>query len=159
MVAGYIRYTLGATAAVPPSATNFDVLPLEALNALAGGPLGVNVIQTNPITGSVPCFTTGYDSVSLVYYCAVPVLQVVGTTPTWSGSLSLSYPASSPYFATNTTDASANGRRACRYQASGTYALETRSRGNQNFLITRAGNGSGTAYTNSCPSPTVRHQP
>lgn len=154
LLSGFVHYSLGPGPMVTPSATNFDSLPMEAAN------LTPFVHQTQPtsLATNRPCYTATYDALSLAYYCAVPVLQIVGTTPAWSGDLRFIYlPASShPRIANNVNDDDERDRKVCRFHATGTYTAETRSRLNQNYLVIRAGDDH-SPY--SCPSPTLAHQP
>jgi hypothetical protein len=105
-----------------------------------------------------PGVTTAYTA----YYCAVPVTVIPGVPPAWTGSLSLG-PSTlmAPILATTFTDL----LKACRYHPAASYALQTEPLTNQNFLLSRAGNGTvpppggqtGSAFT--CPGATIAHQP
>jgi Tfp pilus assembly protein PilV len=148
LLSGYIHYSLGGGSPPypAPSATNYDGLPGES------GNLEVRAHQTGPVSlaGNVACLVRNYDSVSQIYYCAIPVLQIVGTVPYWSGDLRFDYATPSPSIAPSYSNTNGGLRKICRYHAEASYTNETRSRLNQNYLVIRAGNGAGTSFP--CPT-------
>ena len=153
LLAGYIHYSVGPSPVVLPSATNFEVLPAEAPT------LNVYVHQTAPTTGNVTCYTSTFDPVSRAYYCAMPVLLITVSPPSWSGwsgDLRFSYPTTHPAIAATTDDVEPLDRKACRFHADAAYASEMKSRPNQNYLIIRSGDGTAP---HTCPTPTIQHQP
>lgn len=158
LLSGYIHYSIGTVAPfTAPSATNYDGLPPEAAT------LEVTVHQTGPasIAGNVGCLVSNYDAVSQIYYCAVPVLQLTGTTPNWSGDLRFGQGSLTVSLAALYTSRASGQRKICRYHPDAAYANETRSRLNQNYLVIRAGNGPGAGSVSyTCPSPdTQPHMP
>lgn len=155
LLSGYVGYSLRPSPTDAPSTTIVESLPFEVTQ------LGIAVNQTRPagLAGVVTCYTSDYDALKRAYYCALRVLVLAGTTPVWSGNLTFAYPAASapaPAMAGSAALADTYLRKACRYQASGTYDSESRSLLNQNYLMIRAGNGTAP---HTCPTPTLLHQP
>lgn len=156
LLAGYVQYSLGTFPGFVPSSTNIGALPSEASQLI------VTVNQTAPSSyagTAVTCYSSTFDALTLAYYCAMPVVLVPGVPPVWSGSLAFAYPAApppAPALAASAAMYDLYLRKACRYQVSGTYTLESRSLLNQNYLMIRAGDGTVPL---SCPTPTLLHQP
>lgn len=162
LVAGFVRFSVPASPSTAPTGTNFTPLTgamqTEALN------LAVRVNQTAPtaLAGSVDCFSDQFDTETLWYVCAVPVLQIPDTTPAWSGNLVFDYSSGSIDVAVSYGSTNVNRRKVCRYPNTvAAFSLETTSRVNQNFLVIRAGSGSPFNTSYACPSTpsTPRYQP
>lgn len=166
LVSGYVRYALGTTQPTAAQAASAPSGPIDApASNLAEvwvnhGTVGYASPQQCVVEhfNLAPGVTTAYSA----YYCAVPVMIIVGVQPAWSGSLSLG-PASlmAPILATTYSDL----LKACRYHPAASYSVQKEPLTNQNFLMIRAGDGTvpppsgqtGSAFT--CPGTTLAHQP
>jgi prepilin-type N-terminal cleavage/methylation domain-containing protein len=165
LLAGFVHYSVPPSIFTTPSGTTFTGLIGSALTEALSLQVGVDQTLPSSLAGLVDCFSDVFDSETLAYYCAVPVLQIPNTTPAWSGSVRFAYPvASSPQIASSPTSTSSSQRKVCRYPAaSAAYSNEQNSRLNQNFLLIRAGRltvaGSATYPCPSTPVAFVLHQP
>ena len=158
---GFIRFAVSGppTAAIAESPSDGPISPA----------VGVSVIQTVPIAQPVICQTLP-ASTFVTYYCAVPTF---GTNP-WSGRSELTgHSWATP------TDVGASLYKVCRYTSVRShttpgnnnaehplnYVAVASSLTNQNFLVTKAGDGAlpypcpGDVPGNLVNSTTFAHQP
>lgn len=99
LLAGYVAFATMATAPAPADAER-PPSPSQALD--------VQVVQTSPFAGTVPCYTQ-QEPTYIAYYCAVRVASAPGDR--WSGRAEL---VVSP-LASSLLDATSTRRRVCRY--------------------------------------------
>jgi Tfp pilus assembly protein PilV len=144
---GFIRFALGS---VQPDAV--------ALTNPLGPVVGIGAVQlvpTSPTTTPVACYLQADGSGTYqAYFCAVPITS---SQPNWSGALLFSSPPVSSALADN----GSSNYKVCRYFNPGTYATISTAKTNQNYVVIKAGAGSGAGFT--CPTvgtPQVwPHQP
>jgi len=158
LLSGFVRFALHEVGGVPRQPTAADA----ALSELPLSPAPVQtaevkVFRTLPTALEVTCFVAR-RGIYLSYFCAVPVDTGDGSLPIWSGRAVV---LGLTGLTDNATEASATGFRVCRYtrydsdRAVGTgtppmtnedhpldYANVGGPVANQNYLVTRAGNGS-----------------
>lgn len=171
LASGYVQFIDPTTAPTPGLAENPNG------NAASFSGIGVQVVLTVPSAPTVPpaCYSAAVSQ-GLAYYCFVPTDTV---TTVWSGTTLLTPLAQ---FAPAPTATASNPAlwKSCRYTPqpshtpSGgneahplTYSSVASSLTNQNFLVFRAGDSTGT-NANLCPGPgsnplinstTFAHQP
>lgn len=164
LLSGYVRF---ATSVSFPDVDDSRTPPDTSVPS----GVGVSVALTAPAVSTVSCFAgvpTG--TAYLEYFCALPI---DGTTPFWSGRSTLS----GLTLAGSVADPTDTANRVCRYTSVRTndpsvalpdeehpytYTVVSTSLLNQNFLVTKAGNGSSPYLCPNDSSPlgrTMDHQP
>lgn len=162
LVTGFVNF---ATDSTQPTPANAELPPSEALVGAAFDSVRVIVATTEPATGTVTCFRQP-SATYVAYFCAMPVTSVAPFY--WSGRVELGLP-SGQELATSVSDDRSNRYRVCRYTPAAARVIPHlvvpairnedhpldhyrvgASLAAQNFLVIRAGDGLGNAF--SCPA-------
>lgn len=161
LLTGFVHFAVAG----PPTDVNAET-PSDPANAS----VGVSVIATFPSSLTLVC-PTSVSATFLTYYCAVPASAVlprwsgrsVLTGLTWSNSLSDDNPAR--YKVCRYTPVASHTPAGGNAEHPLNYTNVTSSLTNQNFLVTKAGNGNvpyacpGDRAGNLLNSNTFAHQP
>lgn len=161
LLTGFVNFSTGLTA---PTSADAETPSGGALINASGQIVEVSVDVTEPASDTINCFELG-SSTYVTYYCAMPVTL---STTYWTGRARLVLPSSFD-IVSNISDNDDDEYRVCRYTRASARVLphvtvptirnEDHPRDyyrvantliGQNYLVIRAGNGSGTAFT--CPA-------
>jgi len=157
-----------ATGPTQPTSADAENPTVEVLTGAGFDSVSVRVATTAPALGTVTCFQppTFTSSTYVAYFCAVPVSTLAPFA--WSGRVELVLPVGLS-LATSVADNDAARFRVCRYTPAAArviphlvvpairnidhpldYVNVSVSLAAQNFLVIRAGSGTGSAF--NCPA-------